>query len=78
MGLETLTQERHTPTTIKTMSAKFGVIRTDTIADFKSLDVRSYGRNNPDGLMPWDQGKLDVNAATEEPDLGDEFAFMDM
>jgi hypothetical protein len=58
VSLKVLAEEGDAAAAIETMSTEFGVVRTDTISDFKFLDVFSDSSNLSHSLMSRNQGKL--------------------
>lgn len=58
MGLEVFAEERHAATAIETMSAEFGVVRTNAVSDFKLFDIFPDSSNLSHSLMSRNQGEL--------------------
>jgi hypothetical protein len=83
MGLKVFAKKGFAATTIETMTTEFRVIRADTIADFKRLDIFTDSSDFAYCLVPRNQGKLNsINSALIRMGgggyFGDEFPIMDM
>src|SRR5277367_4499275 len=82
MCLKVFAEKGLTATTIETMTTEFRVIRTDTIANFKRLDIFTDSSDFTHRLMPRNQRKLNsINSALIRMGrgyFGDEFPIMDM
>jgi hypothetical protein len=61
MSIEVLTEESFPTTTIETMTTKFRVICTDTIANFEAFDIFSDSSDLSNRFMARDQGELKIN-----------------
>jgi hypothetical protein len=64
MGLKVFAEKSFTATAIETMTTEFRVIRADTIADFKRLDIFTDSSDFTHCLVPRNQRKLNsLNSA---------------
>jgi hypothetical protein len=61
MSIEVLTEKSFTTATIETMTTKFRVIGTDTIANFESFDIFSNSGDFSNCFVARDQGELKIN-----------------
>ena len=53
-----LAEQQLTTTTIEALAAEFGIVRTNPFSDLEAFHVLSQGRDDTDGLMAGDEGKL--------------------